>query len=254
MKKAAAIALAGFMSMTLLGCKPVAPKIEAPSGSALAVLESIPVKKDVDAGYNRESMFGGWEDLDKNGCDSRMEAYKRDLDNIVMEPGTKCTVQSGTLTKDPYIGITVNYVKGQTSVMNVGGKDRNITIDIDHVVPLEDACNQGLCAVGISKDTRVKFANDPYNLITVNSASNRQKGAKSLDEWEALGKNIDKETGKPVVVLLNDDVKCRYAAHVVGVKGKYGLSMTKGEKDALTSTLQKCPNQTIPADPGSWKK
>lgn len=212
----------------------------APTGQAADVLATIPVAEDTAYEYERVSLFGDWQDLDADGCDSRMEAYKRDMINLTFERG--CLINSGLLENDPYIGGPVEYVRG-----------RGADVDIDHIVPLEDACFHGMCADGVTYEQRVEFANDPYNLLTVNSAANRQKGAKTIEEWEALGSKINRKTGQPVQVLINDEVKCDYVAQVVGIKAKYGLSMKPGEHERIGQILTTCPGQEIPVDAG-WEK
>lgn len=54
-------------------------------------------------------------------------------------------------------------------------------LDIDHVVPLKWAWEHG--AQDWSKAKRVKFANDPINLIAVEASLNRAKGAQGPDQW-----------------------------------------------------------------------
>lgn len=54
-------------------------------------------------------------------------------------------------------------------------------LDIDHVVPLKWAWEHG--AQDWHKAKRVKFANDPINLIAVEASLNRAKGAQGPDQW-----------------------------------------------------------------------
>ena len=54
-------------------------------------------------------------------------------------------------------------------------------LDIDHVVPLKWAWSHG--ADQWSGHKREQFANDPINLIAVESSLNRAKGAQGPDEW-----------------------------------------------------------------------
>lgn len=217
---------------------------EVAMGAALSVLNEIEATADSKVEYDRKGQFQetqsqSWADLDGDGCDTAQEAYKRDLTGIVWNEDEPCEVKSGTLTEDPYTGEKIDYVRGA----------KPATVDIDHVVALEDACFQGLCDSSVPQEKRVEFANDPYNLLVVDSGANRQKGAKSIDEWIKAGEKSDKG------LLIRDEYMCEYVARVVGIKHKYDIGMTQGEhariKDILTSD---CANQPIPADTnGEWK-
>lgn len=54
-------------------------------------------------------------------------------------------------------------------------------VDYDHVVPLAWAWANG--AHAWSETLRMRFANDPENLILVAASLNRAKGARGPDEW-----------------------------------------------------------------------
>lgn len=206
----------------------------APTGSALTALESIPVAEDGGAlKYNREDLYGGWMVSPTAGgeCDARQEAYKRDMVDITWD--RDCVVDSGVLEKDPYTGERIVYQKG-----------RGADVDIDHIVPLEDTCLHGLCVSDdpeAQQSVREAIANDPYNILTVDSSANRQKGAKSLDEWLAMENP-----------QIQDSALCDYAAHVVGIKGKYSLTMTQGEYNTIQDTLESCGDPDVPVDTGKW--
>jgi len=79
-------------------------------------------------------------------------------------------------------------------------------IDIDHVVALSWAWKHG--ANNWSKDKRVKFANDPSNLLSVEASLNRQKGAKGIDKW------------------LPPKNKCQFITRFLRVYKTYGLHLT----------------------------
>lgn len=206
----------------------------APTGSALTALETLPIAEDASVlEYDREGLYGEWMVSPTAGgeCDARQEAYKRDMVDLVWEKD--CTLASGVLEQDAYTGERIVYKKG-----------RGADVDIDHIVPLEDTCLHGLCATANPEDQRAvreAIANDPYNILTVDSSANRQKGAKSLDEWLAMDNP-----------QIQDSALCGYSAHVVGIKGKYSLSMTQGEHDALKSVLESCGNPDVPVDTGKW--
>src|SRR5699024_10706644 len=81
-------------------------------------------------GYDRDS-FGWRDDLDQNGCDTRNDILRRDLDEITLKSGTRgCVVLLGTLAS-PYSGESVSFDRTHS------------TVDIDHVVALSDAWQTG---------------------------------------------------------------------------------------------------------------
>jgi endonuclease I len=82
-------------------------------------------------------------------------------------------------------------------------------IDIDHVVPLSWAWKHG--ADTWSESKRVKFANDPANLISVEASLNRQKGDKGIDNW------------------LPPKNKCQYIVKFLKIQKSYGLRLSISE-------------------------
>lgn len=99
--------------------------------------------------FNRAKHFGkGWDDLDRNGLDTREEILK-----------------SSEIYLDPYSGTIL----------------RESDIDIDHIVSLEDAWNKG--ASEWTQEQRIQFKNDKSNLTISLKNINRAKGSKSFEEW-----------------------------------------------------------------------
>lgn len=78
-------------------------------------------------------------------------------------------------------------------------------LDIDHVVPLKWAWEHG--AASWPKAKRVKFANDPINLIAVEASLNRAKGAQGPDEW------------------LPPNNTCQYVLRFLRITSKYQLQV-----------------------------
>lgn len=181
----------------------------------LAALELIDPDGDSDAPKYERSEFGsGWADLDGDGCDTRNEILARDLSRVTFKPGTSdCTVQTGTLA-EPYLGETQKFVRGQGS---------SELVQIDHVVALSDAWQSG--AWKWDGATRIKFANDPLNLLAVDGPANYEKSALSIDQW----------------IPPNKDFHCEFAFRQVAVKYKWGLSVTLPEAKALEVVLKDCP-------------
>lgn len=189
------------------------------SGPAADVLATLTVDDQPDSeGYDRDS-FGFREyDTDGNGCDTREDILARDLTDIRLKPGDSCKIQSGTLA-DPYTGRTIDFTRGQRT---------SSAVQIDHVVALENAYQSG--ARDWDADKRHQFANDPYNLLAVDGPSNQAKGSASAAYW----------------LPTNRDYRCDYVARQIGVKDKYGLTVTSKEKDAMLAVLHSCPAQAVP--------
>lgn len=188
----------------------------APSDDALTVLNSLSVKgRAAKTGYTR-AQFTHWSDLDRNGCDARNDTLKRDLTALVFKVGTRdCKVITGSLL-DPYSGKIITFSSTKS------------TIDIDHVVALSNAWQTG--AAHFDKIKRQQIANDPLNLLSVDSSLNRQKGDGDAATWLPPLKSY----------------RCDYVSRQVAVKAKYGLWVTQPEKDAIIKLLEKCEGQKIP--------
>ena len=190
------------------------PNANAANSTAEILLDSLAVKgRAPKAGYTRAQFGQTWADVNRNGCDTRNDILKRDLTNVVFREGTRnCVVESGTLI-DPYSGITINFVKGVKSSMEV---------QIDHVVSLSNAWQTG--AFKLSLERRTEFANDPENLLAVQGRLNSQKGDGDAATWLPPLKKY----------------RCTYVSKQIAVKAKYGLWVTAPEKAAMKNILAKC--------------
>ena len=184
---------------------------------ALAALNNLEVKgRAAKTGYAR-SQFPHWSDPDRNGCDARNDTLKRDLTNITYKVGTRdCKVIAGQLL-DPFSGKVITF------------SATKVVIDIDHVVALSNAWQTG--AAYFDKSKRSQIANDPLNLLAVDSKLNRQKGDGDAATWLPPSKAF----------------RCEYVARQVAVKAKYGLWVTKPEKVAIDKILSTCVGQKLPA-------
>ena len=59
------------------------------AGTAAALLDTLPVKgRAPRTGYDRERFGQAWADTDRNGCDTRNDVLRRDLQAIVIRAGT----------------------------------------------------------------------------------------------------------------------------------------------------------------------
>jgi hypothetical protein len=172
-------------------------------------------------GYSRSQFGNGWADY--NGCDLRNIILKRDLSETVIDQTNNCHVLSGLLN-DPYTGKQIVFLRGS---------DTSQEIHIDHVVALSDAWQKG--AQQLDESTRLKFANDPLNLLAVDGPANQKKGDGDAATW----------------LPPNKEYRCRYIARQIAVKIKYFLWVTKAEYDAMKRTLSRCPSQVLPIEENS---
>jgi hypothetical protein len=184
---------------------------------ALTALNNLEVKgRAAKTGYAR-SQFPHWSDPDRNGCDARNDTLKRDLTNVSYKVGTReCKVIAGQLL-DPFSGKVITF------------STTKVVIDIDHVVALSNAWQTG--AAYFDKNKRTQIANDPLNLLAVDSKLNRQKSDGDAATWLPPRKAF----------------RCEYVARQVAVKAKYGLWVTKSEKAAIGKILSTCVGQKLPA-------
>ncbi|WP_233245605.1 HNH endonuclease family protein [Salinibacterium hongtaonis] len=192
-----------------------APAQNAPAGTALALLETIPVKgRSAKTGYDRDSQFGqAWADVDRNGCDTRNDILNRDLADTTKSGA--CRVLTGVLA-DPYTATTISFTRGAVT---------SSAVQIDHVVALMDAWQKG--AQQLTQEQRVALANDPINLIAVDGPTNSRKGASDAASW----------------LPPNKTFRCEYVARQVSIKAAYGLWMTSAEKSQIATVLSTCPDQ-----------
>jgi Excalibur calcium-binding domain/Protein of unknown function (DUF1524) len=181
-------------------------------GSALAALDRLAVKgRAPKTGYDRDQFGTGWASL--NGCDTRERILARDLRRTT---GASCHLQSGRLA-DPYTATSIRFVRGGAS-----------EVDIDHVVALGDAWQKGAQTWTYAK--RVRFANDPLNLLAVDASANRQKGDGDAATW----------------LVPNKSFRCAYVARQIAVKRRYRAWVTRAERDAMQRVLTRCPRTPLP--------
>ena len=96
--------------------------------------------------------------------------------------------------------------------------------DIEHIVAVSEAHDSGLCAA--DRATRRRFASDPLNLTLA---------APEVNRCNAGGKcGYDASEWQPA---MN---RCWFAARIVAVKRKYGLTVDRAEATALHDMLAPC--------------
>ena len=211
------IRIALVLSLLVAG---ISPSQADSVASGLSIIEAQVIKgRAAKTGYTRAQFGQTWADVDRNGCDTRNDILKRDLTAEVFKEKTReCVVLSGTLI-DPFSGETINFVRGNTSSMEV---------QIDHVVALSNAWQTGAFKLTIKE--RTAFANDPMNLLAVKGRLNSQKGDGDAATWLPPLKSF----------------RCDYVTRQIAVKIKYKLWFTAPEKEAMIRILKSCPEKALP--------
>ena len=176
-------------------------------------------------GYSREQFGQKWSDAagisawSRNGCDTRNDLLRRDLQQTTVE-ANGCVVDAGVLAYEPYSGATDRqYDKHDARYAT--------DLDVDHVVSLGNAWATG--AQELDEEQRAALANDPVNLLLVDPSLNRQKGDADVATW----------------LPPNKAFRCSYAARQVRVKVAYGLWVTAPEKAALVRVLASCASEPL---------
>jgi len=201
----------------LLTVTPPAPPgpFPPPADQARQELGQLVVARNQDSGSYQRSAFGpGWGGYGyypklPGGCEARDEVLRRDLSDVKAGDRNACIIFSGVL-HDPYTGKELPYSRYKAS-----------DIEIDHVVALGAAWRSG--AAKWSGARRLEFANDISNMLAVAKQANNDKSSKTPDQWRPP-----------------EDYWCQYAERWVGIKSRYGLSVTAAEKTALEQMLSAC--------------
>ena len=191
----------------------------APGIDVLAGIAEVPIRvRSHD--YRRDAFGDSWTDDNPapgghNGCDTRNDILDRDLIDKTYVSITRCpnAVASGTL-HDPYTNATVAFVRGA----QVGA-----AVQIDHIVPLALAWDLG--ARFWADDLRLRFANDPANLIAVAGDANQDKGDQEPATW----------------MPPNTAFRCQYAMQFIAVLRGYALPIDAPSGVALRDAAATCP-------------
>jgi hypothetical protein len=97
-------------------------------------------------------------------------------------------------------------------------------IDLDHIIPLRYAHNQGGDRWPLNK--KVAFANDPMNLILTERSEIRRKGERG-----------------PTRYLPRDEYQCAYVRQWLAIAEKYDLRLANGDKNRITVILRDCTEE-----------
>lgn len=170
--------------------------------------------------YRRSAFGDAWDDnndapLGHNGCDTRDDILARDLVDVTFVFTKRCpnAVATGTL-HDPYTNAVIAFQRGA----KIGE-----AVQIDHIVPLAYAWD--MAAASWPARLRVKFANDPGNLLAVQGQANQDKGDSPPAQW----------------MPPNGAFACQYAMQFIAVMRGYALPLDQASADVLRQAAGTCP-------------
>jgi hypothetical protein len=172
--------------------------------------------------YRRAAFGDAWDDNNSapgghNGCDTRDDILDRDLVDKTYVSTKRCpqAVATGVL-HDPYTSATIPFTRGA----KVGA-----AVQIDHLVPLAYAWDMG--ARNWPDDMRLRFANDPANLLAVAGQVNQDKGDQGPGAW----------------MPPNHAFWCQYAMQFIAVLRGYSLPVDQASADELRQAAATCPTR-----------
>ena len=170
--------------------------------------------------YRRPAFGDAWtDDTDApgghNDCDTRDDILNRDLIDKTYVSIKRCpkAVETGTL-HDPYTNAVIVFARGA----KVGE-----AVQIDHIVPLAYAWDMG--ADGWTVPQRMRFANDPANLLAVQGQANQDKGDSPPALW----------------MPPNSAFACQYAMQFIAVLRGYSLPVEVASTRVLREAAATCP-------------
>lgn len=191
----------------------------APGVDVLAGIAEMPVRtRGYD--YRRDAFGDTWTDDNPapgghNGCDTRNDILNRDLVDKTYVAIKRCpdAVATGTLN-DPYTNAVIAFMRGEKT---------GAAVQIDHIVPLALAWDLG--ARNWTDEMRLRFANDPANLIAVAGGANQDKGDKEPATW----------------MPPNTAFHCQYAMQFIAVLRGYALPVDAPSAGVLRKAASTCP-------------
>jgi len=165
--------------------------------------------------YDRDE-WGRWRDDDRDCQDTRAEVLIRDSRGpVTFADGKTCRVTGGEWI-DPYTG---------TVVTDAG------LLDIDHLVPLEEAHLSGAWAW--DRDRKRNFFNDMSHLLASGRSANRSKGSRGPARWLP-------EWGEG---------RCGYIESWVQAKPRWDLTEDDGEAAVIGYMRKICADGGVPPLP-----
>ncbi|GAA3467804.1 HNH endonuclease family protein [Nonomuraea roseola] len=160
-------------------------------------------------GYTRTRYGENWADTAANvpyagnGCRTRDDLLVRDGHDLSYRGGSPCDVVALSLD-DPYTGRTIAWRKKHAD-----------DIQVDHVVPLSYSWRMGAGRWSAAK--RLRFANDPLNLLPVDGDTNEAKGGSGPASWLPPQRRV----------------RCAYAVRFAQVALKYGMPVTRADRATM---------------------
>lgn len=178
----------------------------APPGGPLTPLVIAPAQNQ---GYDRD-LFGDWIDADRDCQNTRAEVLiEESAVPVTFTTAGSCTVATGQWV-DPWTGVSTTTARD---------------FDVDHTVPLANAWRSGAWAW--TAEQRVTFANDlsyGAHLIAMDASANRSKGDRGPEGWRPP----------------RHETWCLYAIVWTEIKGRWNLTATEAEWDALVEMASTC--------------
>ena len=177
-----------------------------------------PTITDIIPLYDR-GQWNHWTDLDQDCQNTRHEVLQiESLIPVTFKDDSQCQVEFGEWY-DAYTGETIKEAS---------------KLDIDHMIPLKNAhISGGWKWDKVKKSEYANYIEYEGHLIAVSASANRQKGAKTPDEW------------KP----SNQKYWCDYATDWVAIKNIWQLDFTKSESDAIKEMLDTCESSNPTSSP-----
>jgi hypothetical protein len=170
--------------------------------------------------YRRDAFGEAWTDDNAapgghNGCDTRNDILDRDLVDKMYMSIKRCpnAVATGTL-HDPYTNDVIAFVRGEKT---------GAAVQIEHIVPLAYAWDLG--AWNWTDEMRVRFANDPAELLAIGGQVNEDKSDKEPAVW----------------MPPNTAFHCQYAMQFIAVLRGYGLPVDAPSAPVLRDAAATCP-------------
>ncbi len=156
--------------------------------------------------YDRSAFGHGWDDRDSDCQDTRAELLISQSTTEVRfaKENERCRVIAGRWIS-PFTGKVIQ---------------NSDAVEIDHVVALKWAWERG--AWQWPDNERERFANDPINIMAVESSLNSQKGARGPEKW------------------LPPSAQCGYVARFRRIVKLYDLKPSASETRWMKSFLDSC--------------
>lgn len=165
-------------------------------------IAALPVAAAAKTSYSRAD-YPHWA-MASGACDTRELVLRND--GFAVDPSTCRARTTAFVYTEPYAGMRVSDPS---------------TLDIDHVVPLGYADAHG--AHAWSRSRKQAFANDTSQLLAVSASANRAKGDKGPSDW-----------------MPRSEERCEYVTIWVSTIGKYGLTITNRDAEAMSKAAGEC--------------